>query len=129
MGLALRCCDVERSAGCRWVDDGLSVAEPQTLPTTVLTGFLGSGKTTLDRKSTRLNSSHLVISYAVFCLKKKNIILALDDIVIGGLHVKDVCIETPRLPLLFAAGLCLFVHGVEFLAWHVTYSRADEVIL
>src|SRR5256885_4471114 len=26
-----------------------------------------------DRKSTRLNSSHLVISYAVFCLKKKNI--------------------------------------------------------
>src|SRR5256885_8994795 len=31
----------------------------------------GSG---LDRKSTRLNSSHLVISYAVFCLKKKKII-------------------------------------------------------
>src|SRR5256885_5572434 len=26
----------------------------------------------LDRKSTRLNSSHLVISYAVFCLKKKS---------------------------------------------------------
>src|SRR5256885_8394436 len=30
-----------------------------------------------DRKSTRLNSSHLVISYAVFCLKKKNITLRL----------------------------------------------------
>src|SRR5256885_3460011 len=29
-----------------------------------------------DRKSTRLNSSHLVISYAVFCLKKKNILLS-----------------------------------------------------
>src|SRR5256885_5623614 len=28
----------------------------------------------LDRKSTRLNSSHLVISYAVFCLKKKKIL-------------------------------------------------------
>src|SRR3712207_7218658 len=27
----------------------------------------------LDRKSTRLNSSHANISYAVFCLKKKNI--------------------------------------------------------
>src|SRR5688500_1127021 len=26
----------------------------------------------IDRKSTRLNSSHLVISYAVFCLKKTN---------------------------------------------------------
>src|SRR5256885_8767845 len=29
------------------------------------------GLTLTDRKSTRLNSSHLVISYAVFCLKKK----------------------------------------------------------
>src|SRR5256885_9898889 len=29
-------------------------------------------KGVIDRKSTRLNSSHLVISYAVFCLKKKN---------------------------------------------------------
>src|SRR5256885_11490969 len=28
-----------------------------------------AGLATLDRKSTRLNSSHLVISYAVFCLK------------------------------------------------------------
>src|SRR5256885_5225592 len=28
-----------------------------------------------DRKSTRLNSSHLVISYAVFCLKKKKTIV------------------------------------------------------
>src|SRR5438034_8580327 len=32
-----------------------------------LHGFAGAG----DRKSTRLNSSHTVISYAVFCLKKK----------------------------------------------------------
>src|SRR5256885_10074777 len=29
------------------------------------------GELVVDRKSTRLNSSHLVISYAVFCLKKK----------------------------------------------------------
>src|SRR5256885_7349426 len=39
-----------------------------------LLGPNGAGKTTtinIDRKSTRLNSSHLVISYAVFCLKKK----------------------------------------------------------
>src|SRR5690625_122465 len=34
--------------------------------------FLALGLTTsLDRKSTRLNSSHVAISYAVFCLKKK----------------------------------------------------------
>src|SRR5689334_24017667 len=32
-------------------------------------------KSPVDRKSTRLNSSHSSISYAVFCLKKKNIIL------------------------------------------------------
>src|SRR5207253_11474382 len=29
----------------------------------------------IDRKSTRLNSSHVAISYAVFCLKKKNLIV------------------------------------------------------
>src|SRR5256885_4360329 len=32
---------------------------------------LALGAEPIDRKSTRLNSSHLVISYAVFCLKKK----------------------------------------------------------
>src|SRR5439155_20349326 len=32
---------------------------------------------TRDRKSTRLNSSHVAISYAVFCLKKKNMQLEL----------------------------------------------------
>src|SRR2546426_8622847 len=38
-----------------------------------LGGHPGSAaaKARRDRKSTRLNSSHLVISYAVFCLKKK----------------------------------------------------------
>src|SRR5690606_40679475 len=32
----------------------------------------GAGVARKDRKSTRLNSSHVKISYAVFCLKKKN---------------------------------------------------------
>src|SRR2546426_3346295 len=36
-----------------------------------------------DRKSTRLNSSHLVISYAVFCLKKKNTRLNSSHLVIS----------------------------------------------
>src|SRR5256885_3826635 len=37
-----------------------------------------------DRKSTRLNSSHLVISYAVFCLKKKNISHVIENDVEGA---------------------------------------------
>src|SRR5256885_15214104 len=37
----------------------------------VAVGNASASRTSLDRKSTRLNSSHLVISYAVFCLKKK----------------------------------------------------------
>src|SRR5256885_11094388 len=41
-----------------------------------------------DRKSTRLNSSHLVISYAVFCLKKKK---KLNDAVLLQRH------QTPHL--------------------------------
>src|SRR2546426_12056237 len=41
---------------------------PQRPPSRGITGPAGG-----DRKSTRLNSSHLVISYAVFCLKKKKI--------------------------------------------------------
>src|SRR2546430_4085949 len=34
--------------------------------------FLNAEQAAIDRKSTRLNSSHSQISYAVFCLKKKN---------------------------------------------------------
>src|SRR5437762_9945290 len=36
-----------------------------------ITSAVGAVERTLDRKSTRLNSSHRCISYAVFCLKKK----------------------------------------------------------
>src|SRR5205809_1285055 len=49
-----------------------------TLPNYTVTGLLLLTRTTStavpppDRKSTRLNSSHGYISYAVFCLKKKN---------------------------------------------------------
>src|SRR2546427_5730746 len=38
----------------------------------VARGHRPTQRRTLDRKSTRLNSSHSQISYAVFCLKKKN---------------------------------------------------------
>src|SRR2546426_7266994 len=39
-------------------------------------GYANRAAELADRKSTRLNSSHLVISYAVFCLKKKKEYLA-----------------------------------------------------
>src|SRR2546426_4567349 len=48
---------------------------PDAVPTGAGTAGLQplgvAGSAAQDRKSTRLNSSHLVISYAVFCLKKK----------------------------------------------------------
>src|SRR6202043_2679679 len=39
--------------------------------TVIATSAMGSPPARSDRKSTRLNSSHVAISYAVFCLKKK----------------------------------------------------------
>src|SRR2546426_6750045 len=50
---------------------GTTVARTDPEPTSASCRLrVGSGDCG-DRKSTRLNSSHLVISYAVFCLKKK----------------------------------------------------------
>src|SRR5438034_3562386 len=46
-------------------------ATPQTDCVVEARMVVGAGEYP-DRKSTRLNSSHTVISYAVFCLKKKN---------------------------------------------------------
>src|SRR5690606_40243520 len=49
----------------------LAVGERYTAGFSIQRGKLG-GRGGADRKSTRLNSSHVKISYAVFCLKKKN---------------------------------------------------------
>src|SRR5258708_19143484 len=45
-----------------------------------------------DRKSTRLNSSHQIISYAVFCLKKKNTRTLMT--LIFSKSLLDVCVES-----------------------------------
>src|SRR3712207_6978601 len=78
-----------RSYGYRWGGGGLTSASPSSSffrgpeafsapETRAMRDFLASrvidGRQqirTADRKSTRLNSSHANISYAVFCLKKK----------------------------------------------------------
>src|SRR5688572_31803225 len=54
----------------------------------VLQGAAGVPRREGDRKSTRLNSSHSQISYAVFCLKKKN-----EDISLLGLYYQSVGLD------------------------------------
>src|SRR6266513_5583905 len=51
--------------------DALPIPEPMR-PQPRTPAFFMLGFFSRDRKSTRLNSSHVSISYAVFCLKKKN---------------------------------------------------------
>src|SRR3712207_7372914 len=69
--------DVELSVNASWGLDEVVAAARQTGRTARLhlkvdTGLSRGGATPdQDRKSTRLNSSHANISYAVFCLKKK----------------------------------------------------------
>src|SRR5437870_9006883 len=48
--------------------EGLDLGIHRVAPDRAAPGDAGRGQ---DRKSTRLNSSHVAISYAVFCLKKK----------------------------------------------------------
>src|SRR3712207_8171225 len=48
---------------------------------------VGAGTGTIDRKSTRLNSSHANISYAVFCLKKKIITLITLRLGVSTTHI------------------------------------------
>src|SRR5205807_3155860 len=52
-------------------DDGVRVVAAVALASVVEDYESAFREDSIDRKSTRLNSSHLVISYAVFCLKKK----------------------------------------------------------
>src|SRR5256885_13105774 len=51
--------------------DSISSAMAVWVETWIISGVRCDHSMYRDRKSTRLNSSHLVISYAVFCLKKK----------------------------------------------------------
>src|SRR5258708_19362607 len=48
-----------------------TVSESELRKTSGYDGPFVDGGKVIDRKSTRLNSSHQIISYAVFCLKKK----------------------------------------------------------
>src|SRR5207302_10921441 len=54
-----------------WVPPGGALGLPEAPPPGEVTASPGREFDPRDRKSTRLNSSHVKISYAVFCLKKK----------------------------------------------------------
>src|SRR2546426_9159604 len=60
-----------RRAGCTGVEARTRAAAFLIIDGTGKVGERRGKTRQVDRKSTRLNSSHLVISYAVFCLKKK----------------------------------------------------------
>src|SRR5256885_2589894 len=62
-GAAVLVCGIGPVEAAAATARALALGKPSAL---VNVGLAGA-----DRKSTRLNSSHLVISYAVFCLKKK----------------------------------------------------------
>src|SRR2546429_2389092 len=65
----------------------LSASERETPPPLSTTGG-GAAWLARDRKSTRLNSSHGYISYAVFCLKKKIRPGAGDEVYFGRCHTE-----------------------------------------
>src|SRR5437870_8756337 len=63
-----RSSDLDRIGDKRTLAIGASLLPLGVLP---LFLWLDASRQETDRKSTRLNSSHVAISYAVFCLKKK----------------------------------------------------------
>src|SRR2546430_4970532 len=70
-----------RSADCWKLESTIRLkCAPTTVPTGSSNPARRSDETRPDRKSTRLNSSHSQISYAVFCLKKKISILIISAV-------------------------------------------------
>src|SRR2546430_11434947 len=70
------------------------VTRRTVVPPSVAVRFDHAGAGEPDRKSTRLNSSHSQISYAVFCLKKKKI-LVLSLYVLTSVHLLTVLLRHP----------------------------------
>src|SRR5437870_11292505 len=64
------CCNADESEPGTFKDRQLIERDPHQMLEGMAIACYAIGS--LDRKSTRLNSSHVAISYAVFCLKKKN---------------------------------------------------------
>src|SRR5256885_2874729 len=87
-------CQGKSSSTCGSAVGGVvpGVACARSMPRRPATNPFNQARCDSDRKSTRLNSSHLVISYAVFCLKKKNKMIIVDV---------DILLRIERLALTF----------------------------
>src|SRR5256886_12533437 len=72
-----------------YTDRGEGLQVQWTRITAYFFDSVGAGMDHQDRKSTRLNSSHSQISYAVFCLKKKNVHAVLHTLLISVHLVPD----------------------------------------
>src|SRR5256885_10341589 len=84
----------------------IGISRPPEIENPFVSGPKARGATAEDRKSTRLNSSHLVISYAVFCLKKKTSACVTIPVIYTAQHIEATNKSTLDYVALL---LCVFV--------------------
>src|SRR5207249_9740304 len=85
------------------------------------------GPLSLDRKSTRLNSSHVSISYAVFCLKKKSYLFVGDEkIILKLLQSADYNLDRPQLGIVAIDDVDNVSHESVILAVACNLSMEDH---
>src|SRR2546421_6256946 len=102
-----------------WIDVPARPGLGVTLNEDVVRQHLQPGTGYLDRKSTRLNSSHDQISYAVFCLKKKNKNK-------GPSTEKNGTSEKPRADATLSRG---FNHPTKITSYFTTFYTPQEALL
>src|SRR5205809_3763901 len=86
------------------------------ISTTVIEVGVDIPNATIDRKSTRLNSSHGYISYAVFCLKKKQ------RIRFEHPEIRSVIITSAKNRI-FCSGANIYMLGLSSHAWKVNFCK------
>src|SRR2546430_3663314 len=84
---------------------------------------------TLDRKSTRLNSSHSQISYAVFCLKKKKYKLTIFAVPFIPHRPLAVWLYRVRPTTVAASHAAAVAFHSLALSWYSTHATADHTLI
>src|SRR5262245_48387772 len=91
-------------------------------------GAESAGFVSADRKSTRLNSSHLGISYAVFCLKKKKQTTQADQGLYARAMQQAIC-PTPKLALIEAEADSHLIRGERIAGLKLENGRALNAVV